>query len=146
MPRSSEKERESAIARIERFLQPVFADPRDGRPLSIIAVARALHISPRTIRKYGLDERIKAAERFRSKSQKGEKKQTEMEVKLRGAKMEAQEWRERFERLLEVHTRVEYHLRQHPELDVDAILETPMPKPIRSAPRTNSARGNWRPR
>jgi hypothetical protein len=137
MPRSASKERQNAIARVELYLAPCFESPLDDdRPLSVAAISKALAISPATIKKHGLDARIREALALRHKVRPRSENMEVSRLRERIAKLEMElaKSRARYDRVLEMYTRIEFHLRQSAIVDLDALLKTAIPRPARFQP------------
>lgn len=134
MPRSLEKERAKITELVRSYVSPIYDGRDDGRRLSVKAAAQALGTSRSTIVKHGLDEILRQASQIRGKVSH---RRTELDLvkeQLSQARQDGNEWRERYERLLELHTRFEFHLRQHPTINVDELLAKPMWRALRYVP------------
>lgn len=125
MPRSATKEQQrvsqAVSARLEQWdLQ------QDGR-LSLSAISRALRISRTTLRKYGIDRDVaEATRRLRGRSR--------TDGRIAALQSDVALWKARYEGVLEKLVRLEFHLRQHPAIDVDALLDKPILRALRALP------------
>lgn len=134
MPRSSDRERQRAEQRVRDYLAPAMAEPPDLKlVLSAASIAKAMRISRATIRKYGLEALIREAQARRQSSSTPRRVSPILE-KLESLRVERDLWMSRYHELLQLYTRLEFHLRNHPDVDIDALLDRPLRKPIRSVP------------
>lgn len=146
MPRIGERERASSTVRLQKYLEPVVSENDDERTLSVAGIARALKISPATLKKHGLIEVIEQARAARARKfpKKHSKESQYLRDRVEKVSAERDEWKARYEHILEMYLRIEFHLRQNSAIDMDGILATALPKPIRSHPKTarQSTRGS----
>jgi hypothetical protein len=142
---SSAEEREARL-RIEAYLASVYDDPlRDERPLSVRGACKQLGMSPNTLYKYNLEERLAAAAAYRNGERKKARigKNSHSEKALDRLRAERDEWRQKYDALLETFTHLKYSIQMEPGIDIERVLARRLPKAVRNAPgkgRRNSRR------
>ena len=134
MSRNSEEER--VRVRVRKYLDGAVTN-RDGRSLAVRAVAQFVPCSPTTIYKYGCEKDVEKTigilKGGRISGQKS-KKEKALEARTLAAEAKAAEMEKKYNNLLGRLIQIEYHLRGHPAVDLDAIYNTPIPPPDRSSP------------
>lgn len=143
-------EEQEARQRIEVYLAPVYADPlNDTRKLSIRGACKAVGMSVNTLYKYGLDKRLVEAEQHCAEKRKtaGVGKGSATDQALARLRAEPDEWKEKYEALLEAHINLQHALGLEPGVNMERVLKRHLPKAVRNAPgrggrkRSGSTRG-----
>ena len=129
MPRNSVAEETRVRAKVEAFLKDYSVLDQPPRRLSIAYVARELHISRDTLRKYKIDMLIRGA----AQKPKGKRRRT-VDQRLVDALEEAVQWKARYKALACDHVVLVNYLKHSPSIDVDAILSRSLPKAMRASP------------
>jgi hypothetical protein len=141
-PVASGKEQE-ARQRLEAYIAPVYADPlKDTRKLSIRGACEAIGMSVNTVYKYGLDKRLEEAKEHRAGERERERERERVKVGTGSAKDQAlarlraerDEWKSKYEALLEAHINLQHALRLEPGVNMERVLKRHLPKAVRNAP------------
>jgi hypothetical protein len=131
MGRASEEQ--EVIAALERYVAGV-TDPKN---LNIRVAAAAIGRSHETLRKYGLNKRLRRAKaelkstssrRKRSGSASGLSQSVE---RYRDA---ARDWEQKYHNLLSRYVKLEYWCRVRHNIDVDGLVAEEIPRPNRQQP------------
>jgi hypothetical protein len=131
---ASGKEQE-ARQRLETYIAPAYADPvNDTRRLSIRGACKAVGMSPNTLYKYGLDKRLEEAEEHRKQQRGGVKKGSATDQALARLRAERDEWKGKYEGLLQAHVNLQHALRLEPGVNMERVLKRHLPKAVRNAP------------
>jgi hypothetical protein len=130
MPRNSAAEQTRVRSRVEEYLREYGETPQPRQRLSAAHVARELHISRDTLRKYDLSALIREAGRDVSRS----KPRRTVDQRLVDAMAEAALWKSRYEELARDHTVLVNYLKNSPSIDIDAVLSRSLPKAMRASP------------
>jgi hypothetical protein len=128
---------QEARRRIEAYIAPVYDAPIESdRPLSVRGACKQLGMSPNTLYKYGLDQRLAAAEGFRTaeRQKSGAEDGSRTQRTLQRLKTERDEWKEKYEKLLEAHVHLQHAIQMEPGVNMERVLARRLPKAIRSAP------------
>lgn len=128
-------EREKAIEAYKEFVRPVIADPiGDDRKLTIRGFREQSGLGNDTIYKYGLNRRIQRVHRWRQR-RRGEdagRAGTKKHQQLQRARTERDDFREKYERLLEKWVTLKAILRDHRDIDVESwVADYPLRPPGR---------------
>lgn len=147
MPRDAKRERERVERCIRQYVEPVYADPsKDDRPLSAARVAAILKISRMTLRKYDQLSVLRAADSYRAehRTQGGISRKVSEKERLRSRIAEvsaaAEQWKQRYSQIHEMYLRLEFYLRQHRNVDFDALVARAVPKANRKRPGSGTRR------
>lgn len=136
-------EEQEARQRLETYIAPVYADPlNDTRKLSIRGACKAIGMSVNTLYKYGLDKRLEEAEQHRAEKRQraGVGKGSATGQALARLRAERDEWKGKYEALLEVHINLQHALRLEPGVNMERVLKRHLPKAVRNAPGGRAAR------
>lgn len=130
-------EEQEARQRLEAYIAPVYADPlNDTRKLSIRGVCKAIGMSVNTLYKYGLEKRVEEAEKHRAEKRQraGVGKGSATDQALARLRAERDEWKGKYEALLEAHINLQHALRLEPGVNMERVLKRHLPKAVRNAP------------
>lgn len=137
-----ERERQKALAKLVPHLALLRDNlTADGLDVSVSGVAKAIRISKQTLYSHNLHrlvqdvakERQAALGRIRTARPGARQKIAVLSV-------ERDQWKAKYEALLDRHTRLINALRTHPTVDLETILSTPMEKPNRAEPASTKGR------
>lgn len=132
---------QAARQRLEAYIAPAYADPlNDTRELSLRGACKAMGMSANTIYKYGLGKRLEEAEEHRKQQRNGVKKGSATDQALARLRAERDEWKSKYEALLEAHINLQHALRLEPNVNMERVLKRHMPKVVRNAPGRGSGR------
>ena len=107
---------------------------RDGRDLTVSGVARALGTTRTTLQNKGLNRLIRRAAARAASRARTNRATDELEASVVVLADEVRTWRQRYQAMLQRWLIVEAALKDHPDVDLDRILQIGLPKPDRSVP------------
>lgn len=133
---------QAARQRLEAYIAPAYADPlNDTRELSLRGACKAMGMSANTFNKYGLGKRLEEAKEHRKQHRGRVTKGSATDQALARLRAERDEWKGKYEALLEAHVNLQHALRLEPGVNMERVLKRHLPKAVRNAPgRANSRR------
>ncbi len=128
-----QREEATVTAALEKYIAGV----DDGKKLNIRVAAAAIGYSHETLRKYGLNLRLRAAKKA-LKPADAQRKRADSVASLKEARdrhrQAASAWEAKYRNLLSRYVKIEYWCRVKHGIDVDALLAQEIPRPDRSQP------------
>lgn len=135
MSRGRRPARDRALEAYKEYVRPVIADPLGDHPkLTVRGLRDVSGLGNDTIYKYGLNERLKRVVRWR-KRRRGEdagSSGSRARIQLKRSREQRDEYRAKYEALLEKWLTLKYVLQDRRDLDIEELVRKhPLAKPAR---------------